>query len=80
MKCFHNSIYTDATFCEVYVDDLGIKSKVNKQNFLISIKHDILYFMYIDAEYSVVIQSIDKGVITPVKTIQLDPTDTANKI
>lgn len=36
--------------------------------------------MYIDAQYNVVIRSIHGGTITPVKIIQLDPTDTANKI
>lgn len=36
--------------------------------------------MYIDTQYNVVIRSIHDGVITPVKTIQLDPTVTANKI
>lgn len=80
MSCVHNSIYVDATTCEVYVADLGIKTKVSKQNFSIWAKHGILYFMYVDAIYNVVIKSIHNGEVTPVKTIQLDSTVTTNKI
>lgn len=36
--------------------------------------------MYVHADYNIIIRSIHDGVITPVKIIQLDPTDTANKI
>ncbi|CAK84019.1 unnamed protein product (macronuclear) [Paramecium tetraurelia] len=80
LSCVHNSIYVDATTCEVYVADLGIKTKVSKQNFSIWAKHGILYFMYVDAIYNVVIKSIHNGEVTPVKTIQLDSTVTTNKI
>ncbi|CAD8171962.1 unnamed protein product [Paramecium pentaurelia] len=80
LNCVHNSVYVDATFCDIYIDDLGITTKVNKQNFSIWAKYNVIYFMYIDTQYNVVIRSIHDGVITPVKTIQLDPTVTANKI
>ncbi|CAD8104503.1 unnamed protein product [Paramecium primaurelia] len=80
LSCVHDSIYNDATFCEVFMDDLKITTKINKQNFSIWIKHGIMYFMYVHADYNIIIRSIHDGVITPVKIIQLDPTDTANKI
>ena len=30
MSCVHDSIYSESTFCEVYVTDLGIKNKATK--------------------------------------------------
>ncbi|CAD8123491.1 unnamed protein product [Paramecium sonneborni] len=80
LSCVHNSIYNDETFCEVYVDDLGITNKVTKTNFSIWNKDGILFYMYINEDYNVVIKSIDQGKLIPQKTIRLDPTDTANKI
>ncbi|CAK68644.1 unnamed protein product (macronuclear) [Paramecium tetraurelia] len=80
LNCVHNSIYVEDAFCELLVADIGISSKVSKQNFSIWNRQGIIYFMYISEQYNVVIRAIHNGAITPVKTISLDSTDTANKI